>query len=375
MRKLGIALGLTVLLIVAGGGCGGRGAHRADVTGQIRATTVGVGSKVGGREEEVLVQEGDRVHPGDVLVRLDSKDAQAAFSAAQAKRDQAQAMLTKLKTGARPEELRQAEAAAVRADEQYQMAIRGARSQEIKGAVAAADAARAQRDEARATFRRVEELFGKDAVSQSQLDQAKHALEAAQGQYEAARQRQELAMAGARSEEINMAKAAADQAAAALDLVRNGARQEDLDAAEAAVAAAEADVARAKTALDEMAVVSSIEGIVESIDIHPGDLVKAGALVSIVNPDDLEMYVYVSEVMLGYLQVGQQVSMTMDSFGREQFPARIVYVAPQGEYTPRNLQTTEERVQQVFGVKLKFDSAGGRLKAGMSGTAHLRSAS
>ncbi len=355
-------------------GCRGNAGRSVNVTGQIEATSVGAGSRTGGRVEEVLVAEGDAVRRGDVLVRLEADEAQAAVAAAQARLAQAEAYLTKLQTGARPEEIRQAEAQAARAEEAYQMALRGARSQEIEAAVAAADAARAQRDEARASFSRIEGLYSGNAVSQAQFDQAKHALESAEAQYRAARERQDLAMAGARSEEINMAKAARDQAAAALDLLRNGARQEDLDAAAAARDAAAADVARAQSALDETIVTAPMDAVVESIDIEPGDVVKPGPAVSLVNPDDLEMYVYVGEGVLGYLQVGQHVSITTDSFGAETFPATIVYVAPEGEYTPRNLQTTEERLQQAFGVKLKFDSAGGRLKAGMSATAHLEPA-
>jgi len=355
--------------------CSRNGANTVSVTGQIEATSIGVGSRIGGRVEEVLVSEGNRVTKGEVLVRLEDEEAQAAVAAAQARLAQAQAVLEKLQTGARPEEIRQAEAAAARAEEAYRMAVKGARSQEIEAAVAAADAARAQRDEARATFNRVQGLQKGSAISKAQFDQAKHALEAAEAQYKAARERQNLAMEGARAEEINMAKAASDQAGAALDLIRNGARKEDIAAAVAVRDAAIADVARAQAALDETVVIASTGAVVESIDVHPGDLVKPGPIVSLVNPDDLEMYVYVSEAMLGYLKVGQPVTITTDAFGSEEFEATIVYIAPKGEYTPRNLQTTEERLQQAFGVKLDIDSAGGRLKAGMSATAHLKPAS
>jgi HlyD family secretion protein len=100
-------------------------------------------------------------------------------------------------------------------------------------------------------------------------------------------------------------------------------------------------------------------------------LVKPGAIVSIVDPEDLKLYVYVSAAMLGHLRLGQKVPLTTDSDGAEIFEGTITYVAPAGEFTPRNLQTKEERVQQVFGVKLKLNSAGGHLRAGMTVTAHL----
>lgn len=363
------AILVPVLALVAG--CAPYDADTVSVTGQIEAVDVGLGSRIGGRVSETLVEEGDAVKKGDVLVRLETNEASAGLAAAEAKLAQADALLAKLEAGARPEEIRQAEAAATRAEEQYRMAQRGLRSQEVQAAAAAADAARAQRDLARAEYLRIEKLSQTNVVSKERYDQAKHAFEAAESQYEAAREKQDMAAEGARTEEIAMAKAGFEQAAAALDLLRNGARQEDLAAARAAKAAAEADVSRAQVALDEMTVISPRDGVVESIDIHPGDLVKAGPVAKIVDPEDLELVVYVSALMLGKLKVGQKIPLTTDAHGDERFEAEILRIATEGEFTPRNLQTREERVQQVFGVKLKLNSAGGKLRAGMTAIAHF----
>jgi HlyD family secretion protein len=156
-----------------------------------------------------------------------------------------------------------------------------------------------------------------------------------------------------------------------LDELRAGPRAEDIAAAKAALAVAKADVQRAETALSEMVITAPMDGLVESIDVRAGDLVRPGAAVRMVNPDDLELNVYVSAAMLGHLQVGQEIPFTTDSHGGERFTGAISHIASEGEFTPRNLQTEEERVQQVFKVVLKFDSAGGKLRAGMSATAHL----
>ena len=361
-----------VLFIVAIlAGCAGHNGAFLDVTGQIEAVSIEAGSRVGGRVSEVLVAEGDPVKLGDVLVRLEPNEAEALVAAAEARLAQARATLAKLEAGARPEEIQQAEAASRRAEEQYRLAERGFRSQEVKGAAATADAARAQRDEARAEFARVEKLFRETVASQQRFDQAKHALEAAEAQYQAARERQDLVASGARTEEISMAKAAFDQAAAALDLLRNGARKEDIDAARALRDAAEADLKRARVGVDEMVVKAPRDAIVESLDVHPGDLVKPGAIVSLVDPEDLKLIVYVSAPMLGYLRIDQKVTLTTDAHGSETFEGTIVRLASEGEFTPRNLQTKEERVQQVFGVKIKLNSAGGKLRAGMTAVAHL----
>ena len=357
------------LLIIAG--CTKGDDDLLNVTGQIEAVTVAAGSRVGGRVSEVPVREGDSVKQGDVLIRLESTEAEALVASAEARLAQAQATLTKIETGARPEEIRQAEAAAVRAEEQYRMAEKGFRTQEVKGAAAATDAARAQRDEARAQFARIEKLYQGNAVSQQVYDQAKHGLEAADAQYEGAREKQGIAIEGPRAEEINMAKAASQQAAAALDLLKNGARREDIDVARALRDAADADLKRARVTADEMVVKAPRDGVVESLDVHPGDIVKPGAVATIADPDDLKLYVYVSALMLGQLRLDQKVELTTDAYGDQKFEATIVQIATQGEFTPRNLQTKEERVQQVFGVKLKLDSSGGRLRAGMTVIAHF----
>lgn len=361
-----------ILAIFAG--CNGGNNGFVEVTGQIEAVSVGVGSRVGGRVVEVLVEEGDAVRQGDVLVRLDAAEAQATLAAAQARLAQAQATLDKAEAGPRPEEIQQAEAALAQAEEQYRLAMTGSRTQEKGAAAASAAAARARRDEARIEFERVKKLAGGSAVSQQKYDQAQHALEAAEALYKAARERQEIVVEGARTEEIAMAKAARDQAQAFLDQLRNGVRKEDLEAARALRDAAAADVDRTQALLDEMAIMASQDGVVESIDVHPGDLVKPGSVVSIANPDDLELFVYVSAAMLGHLRTGQKVTLTTDSHGAERFEGTLTFIASQGEFTPRNLQTKEERVQQVFGIKIGLDSAGGRLRAGMTATAHLKPA-
>lgn len=341
------------------------------VTGQIEGITVNAGSKIGGRVLEVPAEEGQRVEKAAVLIRLDDIEAQAALAAAKANLAKADAALAKLKTGATAEQLRQAEAAAEAAKQQYTMAVNGARAEEIAAASALATAARAQRDTAQREFARMEGLLKQEAISQSQFDQVRGARDAATAQYNAASEKESMAVKGARSEEIAMAKAAADRAQAALDEVRTGARVEDIALAQAAHDAAAADVQRAEAALAEMTITAPMSGVVESLDIRPGDIIKPGPIVRMVDPENLELVVYLGAAHLGQIALNKEIALTTDAYGEERFKGTIKYIAQQGEFTPRNLQTEEERVQQVFAVKLKLDSAGGRLRAGMSATAHF----
>ena len=245
-------LAILVLAVVAG--CAPHDDGALQVTGQIEAVSVSIGSRIGGRVSEVLVEEGDAVVAGDVLVRLEATELEAVEAAAVARLAQAQALAAKLEVGARVEEIRQAEAAATVAEERLRLIEKGSRSQEVAAAEAASGAARAQRDEARAVFSRIKRLHEGDAASQQRLDAAKHALEAADEQYRAARERQDMVVEGARTEEIAMARADFDRAAAFLDALRNGARIEDIAAARAVRDAAQADLDRARVSLAEMTV-------------------------------------------------------------------------------------------------------------------------
>jgi multidrug resistance efflux pump len=368
--KLRRPLMMAALLCLIGS-CDNVSEDELAVAGQVEAVRVSAGSRVGGRVLEVLAKEGQRVAAGDVLIRLEADEAEATLAAARAKLAQAEATLEKIETGARPEEIRQAEAVAEQARQRYNIARQATRPEDRAAAVALEDAARAQRDQAKSDFDRIERLFQSEAVPQQRYDQARHALDAAEAQLQAAAERRKLAQEGARSEEILAAGAAGEQAQAALDLLKNGARKEDVDAAGALRDSAAADVARAEVNLRETVIVAPRNGVVDALDIHPGDLVRPGPVASIVDVDDLEMYVYVSAGMLGCLRLDGEVALTADAYPGETFKGRVVYIASSGEFTPRNLQTQEERVQQVFGVKIKMDSFGGRIRAGMSMTAHI----
>jgi len=250
--------------------CGHHSGDVLEVAGQVEAVTVSAGSRVGGRVSEVLAEEGQHVEKGDVLVKLETDEAEAARAAARAKLAQAEATLEKLKTGARPEEIRQAEAAAEQARQRYKIAQQATRPEDEAAAIAMEDAARAQRDQAKSDFDRIERLFEAQAVPQQRYDQARHALEAAEAQLQAAAERRKLAQEGARSEEIEGARAAAEQAQAGLDLLKNGARKEDIAAAQALRDSAAADVERAEVNLRESIITSPRAGVVDALDIHPG---------------------------------------------------------------------------------------------------------
>lgn len=360
---------LMASLLVAG--CGGE-SDTIWVSGQIEAVTIAVGSRIGGRVQAVYVDEGDRIDAaGEVLVELEADELRAMLRAAEAEHMRAEAELAKLEAGTRYETIAQAEATVDGAEAAYDLALEGARSQEIKAARATMQAARAQRDEAAIELARAEGLYAEAVIPKQQFDQAQTAFEARQNEYEAALEQLDLLLQGTRNQEIAMKRAALAEARARLEELKNGPRPEDIAAARAVRDAARAEIERLKEQLDEMTVRAPSPTVVDSIDVDPGDIVDPGAFIRLVDPEDLEMYVYVSADMLGLIEVGQEVQMKTDSHGDELFTGRIAFISPQGEFTPRNLQTQEDRVQQVFGVRVDMDSHGGKLRAGMTATVEL----
>ncbi|MFP4192808.1 MAG: HlyD family secretion protein, partial [Candidatus Hydrogenedentota bacterium] len=277
----------------------------------------------------------------------------------------------KAETGARPEQLAQAEAAAEAAEAQYELAQEGSRREEIEGARAALEAAEAQRDDAQSDYRRSERLLEQEVIPERDYEQAKHRYEGAEAQVRQAREKLSALQSGSRTQEVRAAKAQYDQAQAALDELREGAREEDIESARAAVDAARADLRKAERGVRETRIHAPANGVVESLDLRKGDLVSPGPAARLADPEDLTLTVYVSALALGHLRVGQTVALTTDSHGDAAFEGTLTYLASQGEFTPRNLQTQEERAQQVFGVEIRTHSHDGKLKAGMTATAHF----
>jgi multidrug resistance efflux pump len=345
-----------------------RNSQSLRVSGQIQGHPISVGSRVGGRISDVPVREGQQIKKGDVLFRIESAAAGAELAAAWALLAQATAQLQKLEAGPRAEEVRAAEAAAASAKAQYDQALAGARSQEIDSAHARADAARAELANTQDEYERQTGLYKANVGPFAAMDQAKHRRDAAMSTLKSVEKELDLLVQGTRDEQITVAKASFDAANARFDELKNGSRPEDVAAALAVRDQAEAQVRGAEVALAEMTVSSPADGVVETLDLRPGDIVKAGAAARVIDPDDLEITFYISADFLGQVAVGEPVTFTTDSPGSDSFQGEIVFIATEGEFTPRNLQTQEDRVQQVFAVKVRTRSAGGKLRPGMTAT-------
>ena len=174
------------------------------------------------------------------------------------------------------------------------------------------------------------------------------------------------AQADAAETEYLAAEAAVDMAQAQLDALRAGATDEEIAAVEAQVQQAQAQLDSASVLLDKLTLVAPVGGRVLEVSVQAGELAAPGApLVTLADLDEVELTVYVPEDRLGQLQMGQEVEVQVDSFPDQVFVGRVATIANEAEFTPRNVQTDEERVNIVFAVKVVIPNPDHALKPGM----------
>lgn len=343
------------------------------LSGTIEADEIHIGSKVGGRIEAVLVKEGQEVKQGEAIIRFERYDLDAKHADAVAAVAQAEANFQKNLRWSRPEEIAAAKAQAEAAWMNYELARNGPRKQEIDAARADLAAAEADYEVAKVTAARTALLVSNGVQSRQEYDNAKSAYDRADARREAARQKLDLLRAGTRPEEIARAERLFKQADATRELVERGARKEDIDAAKAQVERARAALQQIETQLAELEVKAPADAFVEVLQLRPGDLINPGSPVAtLVEIDRLWVRVYVPEPELGQVQLGKEVSVAVDTFRGESFQGHIEEIASRGEFTPRNVQTRDERAHQVFGVRVRLDNRARKLRAGMAADVTIR---
>jgi HlyD family secretion protein len=293
-------------------------------SGTVEATESELGFTAAGRIDMVAVVEGDTVARGAELARLDQSELAARRDQAAATAASAEASLLELQRGSRPEELRQAEAAAQGAE---------------------FDAKTAERSAVRAR-----ELHAKQVLSDQELDQAENALGLA------------------RTREV--------QTREALRLAKAGPRKERVDAARANAAAANATVRALDATIANTVIHAPFPGVITVRQHHPGEIVQPGApVLTLLDRTDRWVKVYVPETRIGSVHVGQAAHITTDTFPGRRYPGRVSYVSSEAEFTPKTVQTREERVKLVYAVKVRIEGDPSyELKPGMPADVGLETA-
>jgi HlyD family secretion protein len=288
------------------------------VSGHIEAREVRVSAEVGGRLLELLPREGERVERGQPLARIDDEDTRLALDAARAERASAEAELRLRRAGAREEEIAEARA-------------------------------------------RLEQVGAEEAGARRELERMQGLLDSGSG------------TAQARDAASTRHEAAASGRMAAGERLRRlqaGSRPEEIDAAEARVAAASARIAQLEKRLGDAALTAPVDGVLSDRLAEPGELLAPGSGVALlIELDRPWLTVYVGEPELGRIRLGQSVEVVTD--GGETRQGRLAYISPKAEFTPKNVQTRDERVKLVYRVEVELENEDGLFKPGMPAEARL----
>jgi HlyD family secretion protein len=302
-------------------------ADRIRVSGQVEATDVQVASQVPGRLLERKVSEGDRVQKGAVIALLDTADTELAITRARAERAQAEAQVRLLMAGSRPEDIRVAESQVPPAQADV--------------AAAEADLAAAELD-----VQRFQQLVASNSGSRKQLDDAVARRNVTRERVVAARERVRVAQEG-------------------VARVKAGARREEVEAARARVDGVSAQIATLDKAVSDATIVAPIGGVVTTTIADTGELIQPRSpIVVITDLDHAWANVYVDEPFVPRLRVGDTATLFTDA-GGPGVKGTISYISERAEFTPRNVQTADDRSKLVYRVKVSVDNSNGLFKAGM----------
>lgn len=336
------------------------------VSGFVEADAIRLGSRVGGRVKTVRAVEGAAVKTGEVLVELEPYDLAERRAGAVAAAAARKAEHARLVAGSRPEEVAQAAARVQDAAARLERLVNGPRKQEIESAQARVDVAIATFELATKSFERTKTLVDSGGTSREDLDRATEAVAVAESALRVRRLDLALLQEGSRAEDVAAARAQLAESTAALDLARAGARAEDVAAAKAAADSADAAVAAIDRQIDELTIRAPSDGVVEAVELRPGDLVAPSApVLSIVDPSRLWVRAYLPEDRLD-VKTGAVLDVGVDAFPARRFKAHVSFVARQAEFTPGNVQTPDQRAKQVFRVKVELDEGRDVLRPGMS---------
>lgn len=290
-------------------------------SGTVETTEADLGFQVPGRIDSLAVVEGDSVRAGAQIAWLDRRELTARFQSAEAQERAARARLSELERGSRVEEVAQGRANLAAAEQRL------------------ADAER--------SLGRTRRLHDGGAVSQEQLDRETTQTEVLRSQYQTAKEQLALLQAGPRPETIAAQRALVQQTAAA--------------------------VRQAQAAIDNGVIVAPFNGVVSVRHREAGEVVGAGSpVLTVRNPNDRWVRIYVREDEVGRLTIGQRASLTADAYPDRTYGGTVVFIANEAEFTPRNVQTTQERVKLVYRVKVRItDDPSGDLKAGLPADVRL----
>ena len=383
--------------------------HRIVGSGTIEAEIIAITTETGGRIIAMHADEGDLVDRGDLLIELDTSLLRANQNQLEAAVTTARANLAEVNAPPRTEDVAMAEARLQQAkaarDGAYAVwkqaqslfdnplelnaRIDAARGEiailekQVEAAQAELKAAEIQRDEA-ARNQLNDEAVTMSQVAVKQAEAAGSNLGAAEAELAGAQSQLALLMAMRDNPlvlitQANTAKSAYEQAEAAVLVaeaevasVKAGSTPEEVAIADAQVQQAEAALASVKVQMDKLKLSAPRDGIITDRPVNPGELATPGAtLMNLGDLDQVTLKVFISESQIGRVRVGQAALVEVDAYPGKVFEGSVAFIAPEAEFTPKNIQTEEERVNLVFAVKITLDNPEHLLKPGMPADAEI----
>jgi HlyD family secretion protein len=380
---------IIVLAAIGGGYWWWRDAHSTDpnriqVSGNLELTLVDLSFKIAGRMTDLNVKEGDWVKKGQIIARLDPMQLQqqkfrdqAAVISAESNYRQMQTSIAYQKAtlesdvAARRAEVNEAQA-------RLDQLLNGSRKEDIQQAESAVNDARAQLEFARSDWGRMQALYKNEDISKQQYDQSRMKFDSATAQLHQAEDKSALVKAGPRVEEIAAARATLARTQASLrtseanrlELQR---KEQELLQRDAEINRSRAQEGMSQSQLDDTVITSPIDGVVLVKSAEAGEVVAAGTtIVTIGDLDHPWLRAYINETDLGRVKLGQKVKLTTDSNKGKAYWGTVSFIASEAEFTPKQIQTKEERVKLVYRIKVDVDNSSHDLKNNMPVDAEIQ---
>ncbi len=378
------AIRIILLLAIIGGGvfwwwrtANAKPADRIPVSGNLELTQVDISFKTAGRLVERTVTEGDWVKKGQLLARIDPVQLRDQERRDQALVSSAVSNYQQLETSiAYQRATLESDVAAQRASLNAAQAkldalLNGNRTQDIQQSAAAVNDAKAQLEFAKSDWDRAQVLFKNEDISRQQYDQYRMKVDSLTAMLRQAEERYSLMKEGARKEDIEGARAEVARAQAAVKTAE--ANRLELERKEQELAARKAEIERSRaqegiseSQLDDTAVYAPMDGVVLVKSAEVGEVLAAGTnVMTIGDIDHPWLRAYINETDLGRVKLGQQVNLTTDSFANKTYQGHVSFIASEAEFTPKQIQTKEERVKLVYRIKIDVENSSHELKSNM----------
>ncbi len=319
MKTIKITTFFILLLLIAG--CSNTNNNTfIEGTGTIESTNVIVSSRNAGEINSILFNEGERVNAGDTILIIDHEALEYQLEQALAGEQIAQAQLDLMLKGARSEDIKQAEEMMKQSEVNF--------------------------NSAKKDFERYKQLWESKSISKKQFEDITAKYDVALAQYNAAKENYQKVKKIFRPEEIEQAKGNLKKAKASVDLLKKSIR--------------------------DSYVISPLSGFIVKKFVEVGETVTPmSSLFKVSNLSTVDLVIYVSEVELGKVKLGQKAEVSIDTYPDRKYEGKVTYISPEAEFTPKNVQTKDERTKLVFAVKITVDNKNFDLKPGMPADAKV----